>query len=794
MKILLFGGGGGCYTAHRADGKQADAPARPRAGTMITTHISALMLKHVSLLLALSALPLMAQSAKEVADQLTQPALDVGAKKIPLPEVPKGVDIKFGGADYEQIITKDGSVRPVISEVPVHVFYKVTKDGQTVDSKDYEVVVKPADPAGADANAKPATIPTILQWKGAQGEWKPGNEIRVAGRDDCHVKNFVRDLKRLLPQAKVLSVSPKQEHDIYLTLLTDDRQKTNSPEGYRLDITPEKVTISGDTPLGTFWGTRTLLQILTTQGALPCGQAIDFPRYKVRGCMLDIARLPYALQDLRDMVDMMAWYKMNDLHLVINNNYIFHEHYVDANRDPMKESYAAFRLESKVRGKNGVTLTAKDHFYTKKDFRDFIDYAKERSVNIVPEFDTPGHALAFTRVRPDLIYQGNMHRPKRRCEMLDAANPETLRFVASVFDEYLMKDSKLHRPVFEGCVVHVGSDEFFGAAEDYRKYTDGVLNHVLLRGYTPRVWGSLSAKKGKTPVVSKGVQMNIWSKDWMLPFDAIEQGYDIINTYDRDLYLVPFANYYRMDRNHKGLYNNWLPNKVWNQQVPAGHPQLLGAAFAVWNDECDIRYRGYGMADIWDALAGSMDVLCGRLWGEQKRDIPFEQHRQLAKKLGYGPALASPAAARVDIKTAGPLPRELNLPALRPPYHLTLEGVKLTKATPGKEQVLLSGPEGEFFAALKNGSIGFRRADSVEFAWDAKLPVGKAVTLEIIGEMGKTRLLIDGQEVQGMSLTHFNNAAEDFGKRTKDIISTFILPMNQLGKSFRGSIQNIKKD
>ena len=108
--------------------------------------------------------------------------------------------------------------------------------------------------------------------------------------------------------------------------------------------------------------------------------------------MLDVARTPYPLSYLKDVIRTMAWYKMNDLHLVINNSYIFHEHYVDNGHDPFKESYAAFRLESKMKGKDGTPLTAKDLFYTKKEFADLVSYARKYGVNIVPEFDTPQSA------------------------------------------------------------------------------------------------------------------------------------------------------------------------------------------------------------------------------------------------------------------------------------------------------------------------------------------------------------------------------------------------------------------
>ena len=746
-------------------------------------------------LLALAATPLPGQSAKEVADSLTLPAELTGGSRLPLPAVPGGAKIQLGGADFEQIISKDGSVRHVLSDVPVRIFFTVTKDGQTAQSKDYDITIKPADPAAENANPKPATIPTILQWKGSKGEWKPGPQIRVYNANNAalpNAKDFCHELRSLFPTSKVKLVNDAKQADICLSLLSEASLQAN--EAYTMKITPDKIRIIGHSPTGTYWGTRTLLQILAHQGAVPCGEAADFPRYAVRGCMLDIARTHYSLQDLRDLVDLMAWYKMNDLHLVINNNYIFHENYVDTGRDPLKESYAAFRLESKVKGKDGTPLTAQDLSYSKKDFRALINYAKERGVNIVPEFDTPGHALSFTRVRPDLIYQGPMrNHGKRRCEMLDAANPETLQFVKGVFDEYLLKDKKLGRPVFDGCVIHVGSDEFFGAAEDYRKYTNGVLSHVLKRGYTPRVWGSLSAKKGKTPVVSKGVQMNIWSKDWMLPQEAINQGYDIINTFDRDLYIVPFANYYRMDRNHKGIYENWQPNKMWNQQIPAGHPQLLGATFAVWNDLCDIRHRGYGMLDIWDLLAGSMNTLCAKLWGAQQQAIPFDRHRALAQSIGHGPSL-TPQKNNNNWQpiTPGKLPTALRRQGVRPPYHLTIQGLKLTKATPGQEQALLSGPDGVLLGVMKDGTIGFRRADGMEFSWDAKLPEGREVKLELIATLGKTRLFIDGKEIEKMTLNNYNSIDENFNKRTRDIISTFILPAKTLGETFQGTIKNLQ--
>ena len=747
-------------------------------------------------MMALATAPLMGQTAQEVADNLTLPPLKPGDTQLELPQVP-GATVTLGGADYKQVIGPDGRVQSVLADTPVHVFFKVTKDGEEAISKDYRVLVPAASKQGND---QPRVIPEILQWRGEQGYLELGGkeELKLYCEDPSLADLVCADLSSVTGKKVSLVADRTARPDI---IFCSGLKEKLGEEGYFMGIDKDAVTISAGTRQGLFWGSRTLLQMLRQNGgSMPCGQAIDFPRFRLRGFMLDIARTHFTLNELRHVVDLMAWYKMNDLHLVINNNYIFHENYVDKGRDPFKESYSAFRLESNVKGADGTPLTAQDLFYTKKEFVDLIDYAKARGVNIVPEFDTPGHALSFTRVRPDLIYQGKMRgHAKRRCEMLDASNDETLKFVGGVFDEYLLKDDKLGRPVFDGCVVHIGSDEFYGEAEDYRKYTDGLLRHVLSRGYTPRVWGSLSSKPGKTPVVAKGVQMNLWSTGWMKAWEAVKLGYDVINTNDGALYIVPFANYYRMDKNHKWVYNHFLPNRVGGETLPAGHPQLLGATFAVWNDMCGLRHPGYGMYDIWGIVRDSMNVLSQRMWGKIRTPMSYEDHKQLAETIGEAPGssiLFAHTSGASGLLYEGnlegeTLPHTLGKPSIGPGYHLTME-VELAEAPEGQEQVLLSSPEGELIAVKKDGSIGFRRADTMEFSWDAKLPVGKRVKLELIGEPGNTRLILDGQPVEKMTLNNYGNVDEEFAPRTKGIISTFILPLEVVGKSFNGKVYSMQ--
>ena len=737
-------------------------------------------MRYLLAVLFLGACGVVAQDLQQVADGMAVKSPVAGQKKLEMPAHPKGTRVKVLASDYEQIINDKGEiVRRPLSDTPVRVSFVVRQEKKQVISRDYEIIVPGSKAAVEGANPKPHIIPDLLSWHGDVGQLVLPKVVTVWG-EDSFVPELVRELNAVLPEGyRAEQAAAEEGATIRLT-----EGKGRDEEAYGLTVNKKYVSISASGKQGRYWGTRTLLQMLVQNPAeLPCGKAWDAPRYKLRGLMLDVGRLPIPLDYLYEVVRLMAWYKMNDLQLHLNDNYIFHEHYVKAGQDPLRMSYSAFRMQSDVKGKDGTPLTAQDLFYRKAEFRALVAFAAERGVHIVPEFDAPGHALSFTRVRPDLIYQGPMKHVDRRCEMLDAANPETLKFVGRVWDEFLTGKN----PAFGGCrVVHVGADEFFGEAEDYRRFADGLLKHILKRGYTPRIWGSLKAKTGKTPVQVKGVQMNLWSVDWGTAWQSVNLGYDVITTFDRDLYVVPFASYYRADNNRKQLYETWVPNRFGKESLPAGHPQLLGATFAVWNDEIDRLHRGYGSYDLWPVIDGMVNVLAQKMWGQPTPPRSYEEHCALAERVGNIPCCDPLHRAAEPFELAPTrLPLKLGKGSCGPGYHLTVELLLEAEPVAGKEQVLLESDQGQLLAAGKDGRITLRRSDSIEFAYNAKLPVGKKVRLELIGSMGKTELLIDG-----VSAGEPENVR--FPLRQEGRMSTFVLPLQQLGGSFKGKVFSIK--
>ncbi|MFR1411522.1 MAG: hypothetical protein ACLSUW_03960 [Akkermansia sp.] len=74
--------------------------------------------------------------------------------------------------------------------------------------------------------------------------------------------------------------------------------------------------------------------------------------------------------------------------------------------------------------------------------------------------------------------------------------------------------------------------------------------------------------------------------------------------------------------------------------------------------------------------------------------------------------------------------------------------------------MLLSAPEGELLAVMKDGTVGFRRDDSLEFSFGVKLPAGKKVKVEIVGEPEKTSLFLDGQPAGTAVLKNFSDKSK----------------------------------
>ena len=765
---------------------------------------------------------------------------------------PEGVKVEFL-ADYEQIVGRDGKIYQPLTDTEIKGVYKVTKTAASATDKKEKnyaeatvehTIIIPGKHKEAGVNAKPTVVPELAEWYGGETE---GN-VTISGK--IVVDPNAGDLKaaadalatdyeaELGKKMTVATGSNPAAGDIYFTL--DKSDNGLGEEGYVMESDSYvKVTAAHQT--GAYWATRSIIQIAElNEGKLPKGTTRDYPKYEVRGFMLDVARKPVSMETLEDVAKEMAYYKMNALHVHLNDNLIFYEDFATT-EEAREKAYTGFRLESDIKkdgngGKNKADLTNKDMHYTKEEFRKFILDCRAMGVDIIPEFDTPGHSGAFTKVRPDLMLQktmeGNAKRAGEQFDLSDEKYADSLAFVQSVWDEYLNDDM-----FDDSMTLHIGTDEYYGEANCFRKFTDDMIKHLKKKGYKVRMWGSLTNKKENQPdaypVDGEGVQLNIWSEGYANPQDMYSKGYELINTLEGN-YIVPAAGYYNDYVNSQSVYQNWQPNKYSNVTLPAGSDQVLGGTFAIWNDSIDTRANGISEVDIYDRFVKALPAFASKNWGDGT-DKNWSEVKAVSDQLGdaansnpYHKATADESGKYMEYqfeneKDSSDNKRDLELAggAKLEKGSLKLTGGESYATTPidklatgntlkfditlDKEakagQILFEadnlGDNGDYvhdIRIMEDGRLGFRR-ELYDYYFDYKLPVGEKVHLEIRTDGTKTSLIVDGQELQATGV-YRNRQTDPEGKPRKEgiSISTLLLPLQRIGSktnSVKAVIDNV---
>ena len=765
---------------------------------------------------------------------------------------PEGVKVEFL-ADYEQIVGRDGKIYQPLTDTEIKGVYKVTKTAASATDKKEKnyaeatvehTITIPGKHKEAGVNAKPTVVPELAEWYGGETE---GN-VTISGK--IVVDPNAGDLKaaadalatdyeaELGKKMTVATGSNPAAGDIYFTL--DKSDNGLGEEGYVMESDSYvKVTAAHQT--GAYWATRSIIQIAElNEGKLPKGTTRDYPKYEVRGFMLDVARKPVSMETLEDVAKEMAYYTMNALHVHLNDNLIFYEDFATT-EEAREKAYTGFRLESDIKkdgngGKNKADLTNKDMHYTKEEFRKFILDCRAMGVDIIPEFDTPGHSGAFTKVRPDLMLQktmeGNAKRAGEQFDLSDEKYADSLAFVQSVWDEYLNDDM-----FDDSMTLHIGTDEYYGEPNCFRKFTDDMIKHLKKKGYKVRMWGSLTNKKENQPdaypVDGEGVQLNIWSEGYANPQDMYSKGYELINTLEGN-YIVPAAGYYNDYVNSQSVYQNWQPNKYSNVTLPAGSDQVLGGTFAIWNDSIDTRANGISEVDIYDRFVKALPAFASKNWGDGT-DKNWSEVKAVSDQLGdaansnpYHKATADESGKYMEYqfeneKDSSDNKRDLELAggAKLEKGSLKLTGGESYATTPidklatgntlkfditlDKEakagQILFEadnlGDNGDYvhdIRIMEDGRLGFRR-ELYDYYFDYKLPVGEKVHLEIRTDGTKTSLIVDGQELQATGV-YRNRQTDPEGKPRKEgiSISTLLLPLQRIGSktnSVKAVIDNV---
>ena len=245
-------------------------------------------------------------------------------------------------------------------------------------------------------------------------------------------------------------------HGIRLT--TQQANAALGAEGYTLEVSPRGVVISATAAPGLFYGTQTLLQLLppavfraadgepTANWTVPAVRIEDRPRFPWRMLLLDVARHFFSKEEVKNFIDLMAEYKLNTLQLHLTDGEGWR---LEIKRHPRLTQVGGWRngigygLDPKLGTAYGPDGRY-GGFYTQRDMRELIAYAKARYVTLVPEIEMPGHCGAALSVYPQYSCAGS---GGPYC----IGNEGTFAFLEEVLSEVI--------DVFPSKYIHVGGDE-----------------------------------------------------------------------------------------------------------------------------------------------------------------------------------------------------------------------------------------------------------------------------------------------------------------------------------------------
>lgn len=256
----------------------------------------------------------------------------------------------------------------------------------------------PAQTTKADYEVVPLPQSILLQ-KGDGFLLTSGKTISC-NTDDGKVRRdaqFLRDYIREYTGIELQIVDKKG--DIQLSL----DSKISSPEGYKLAVGKKRVTISGQTPAGIFYGIQTLRKSLSAQAdtiLLPSVIVTDAPRFGYRGMHLDCSRHFFPISFVKEYIDLLAMHNMNTFHWHLTDDQGWR---IEIKKYPELTKIGSHRTRTVIGRNSGIyDNVPADGYYTQDEAREIVRYAAERYITVIPEVDMPGHMLGVLAAHPEL--------------------------------------------------------------------------------------------------------------------------------------------------------------------------------------------------------------------------------------------------------------------------------------------------------------------------------------------------------------------------------------------------------
>jgi hypothetical protein len=300
-----------------------------------------------------------------------------------------------------------------------------------------------------------------------------------------------------------------ERKDSKKTFLVIEKEEITHPEGYRLRISPQGISLSSEHKKGLFRGLTTLAQLIEKEnagGRLECLETEDYPALSRRGFMLDVSRCKVpTMETLFGLIDLLTELRFNELQLYVEHTFAFRDH--------------------ETVWKDASPLTG-------EEIRDIDKYCKDRFIELVPNLNSFGHFERWLMHEPykhlaecpDGFRRENPYVVRDHGTTLKP-NQESLDFVDSLYSEYL--------PNFSSDKFNVGMDEPWelgqgwskdeierrGKGKVYLDHLEGIRRLVEKHGKHMQFWADVLLENPENAsLLSPSASPIIWGYEANHPF------------------------------------------------------------------------------------------------------------------------------------------------------------------------------------------------------------------------------------------------------------------------------------
>ena len=332
----------------------------------------------------------------------------------------------------------------------------------------------------------------------------------------------------------------------------------------------------------------------------------DSPRFAWRGLLIDPARFFVSMEEMKRYVDYMLLHKLNKLQIHFTDSQGWR---IEIKKFPALVTTGAIgvghqpknvrrypRDDSKPEGR---------YYYTQEELKDFVAYAAERGVTVVPEIEMPGHTGALLRSYPTLLCQGSdlIQLSSSIC----VGQESTYEMLEGILDEVMQ--------IFPSQYIHLGTDECWRGNWEHCSHCQmkmrelGVDDTLALHGYFVERMSEFLQSKGRTAagwdeIFETGSKPGILGMFWRGHSPEAVRLVEQAATEQQLLVMTPTTHCYLDYRQAKELKNE---------------PRGLG-------DRVVSLEKTYRYEPIPDYLApelhGNIVGLQANLWGEQLLSFP----------------------------------------------------------------------------------------------------------------------------------------------------------------------------